>query len=181
MRTLNTKYICVVWKRALNIIQVHVLHTAWRARVHGDRICWQQSNHVVGNGRENTSGNLSKFIKSWHLSGAYTIYMADAACVVNIIPAEALAANQPPPGHLQVWYWPVIPTPRRSMATTAATVSGQYPCKHAGTCQYRTCTGPMLSASDQYMPGTGNQRHVYRVAGGIATVSMKTHGDIITN
>ena len=35
--------------------------------------------------------------------------------------------------------------------------------KHAGMCQYGDCTGPMLPASDQYRPSTGNYRHVYRV------------------
>ena len=29
-------------------------------------------------------------------------------------------------------------------------------------CQYRACTGPMLPAWDQYRPGTGTYRHVYR-------------------
>ena len=29
------------------------------------------------------------------------------------------------------------------------------PCKHAISCQYRACTGPMLAASAQYRPGTG--------------------------
>ena len=33
-------------------------------------------------------------------------------------------------------------------------------CKHAGTCRYRACTGPMLAASDQYRPGIGTYRHV---------------------
>ena len=37
--------------------------------------------------------------------------------------------------------------------------------KHVVMCQYRACTGPMLAASDQYRPGTGNYRHVYRVCG----------------
>ena len=39
----------------------------------------------------------------------------------------------------------------------------QLPCKHAVSCQYRACTGPMLPASAPYMPGTGPYRHVYRV------------------
>ena len=38
----------------------------------------------------------------------------------------------------------------------------QVPCKHAISCQYRACTGPMLAALDQYRPGTGTCRHVYR-------------------
>ena len=29
------------------------------------------------------------------------------------------------------------------------------PCKHAISCQYRACTGPMLAASAHYRPGTG--------------------------
>jgi len=29
--------------------------------------------------------------------------------------------------------------------------------KHAGTCQYRACTGPMLAASAQYSPSTGTK------------------------
>ena len=29
------------------------------------------------------------------------------------------------------------------------------PCKHAASCQYWACTGPMLAASNQYRPGTG--------------------------
>ena len=30
------------------------------------------------------------------------------------------------------------------------------PCKHAVSCQYGACTGPMLPASDQYRLGTGS-------------------------
>ena len=36
----------------------------------------------------------------------------------------------------------------------------QLPCKHAVSCQYRDCTGPMLQASAQYRPGTGTYWHV---------------------
>ena len=35
--------------------------------------------------------------------------------------------------------------------------------KHAGMGQYRTSTGPMFPASDQYWPSTGPYRHVYRI------------------
>ena len=31
----------------------------------------------------------------------------------------------------------------------------ELPCKHAISCQYRACTGPMLAASAQYRRGTG--------------------------
>ena len=44
---------------------------------------------------------------------------------------------------------------------TSSKRSCHTPCKHAIRFQYRACTGPMLTASAQYRPGTGTQRHVY--------------------
>ena len=38
-----------------------------------------------------------------------------------------------------------------------------HPHRHAIMGQYRVCTGPMLPASAQYSPGTGNLWHIYRV------------------
>ena len=37
-------------------------------------------------------------------------------------------------------------------------------CKHAISCQYRACTGPILPASAQYRSGTGTYWHVYEVS-----------------
>jgi len=49
----------------------------------------------------------------------------------------------------------------------------EFPCKHAIiSCQYRTCTDPMLTASAQYRPGTGIKRHVYGVCD-LGTVLFK--------
>ena len=59
----------------------------------------------------------------------------------------------------EVLYTPIMTN------SQSISIGHQQPCKHASSCRYRACTGPMLTASAQYRPGTGTYRHVYRIAG----------------